>query len=59
MSQKSVSAPDEIREQRCSPRRGRKRYSLSELLAECDEKTPVPEAMKIWEAVPPTGQESL
>ncbi len=35
----------------------KKRYSLNDLLAQCDPKAPVPEDMKAWNEMPPVGKE--
>jgi antitoxin ChpS len=37
-----------------SPKR---KYSLLELIAQCDPKAPIPEDLKIWDTAKPVGQE--
>lgn len=34
-----------------------RKYSLSELIAQCDPKAPIPEDLKIWDTDQPVGQE--
>lgn len=37
----------------------RPRYTLDELLAQCDMQEPMPEELTEWDAVPPAGDEVL
>ncbi len=37
----------------------KRKYSLSELIAQCDQKAPVPADMARWEAARPVGKEIL
>ena len=39
------------------PRPARKRYSLAELLADCDPEAPLPDEMREWDETPATGRE--
>ncbi len=42
-----------------TPKKNRPEYTLKELLAQCDLKAPMPEAVKEWDKVQPVGRESL
>ena len=42
-----------------TPKKNKPKYTLKELLAQCDLKAPMPEAVKEWEEVQPAGRESL
>jgi antitoxin ChpS len=42
-----------------TPKQNKPKYTLKELLAQCDLKAPMPEAVKEWDEVQPAGRESL
>ncbi|NOQ79545.1 MAG: AbrB/MazE/SpoVT family DNA-binding domain-containing protein [Gammaproteobacteria bacterium] len=42
-----------------TPKQNKPKYTLKELLAQCDLKAPMPEAVKEWDEVQPAGLESL
>lgn len=42
-----------------TPNQDKPKYSLKELLAQCDLKAPMPDVVKEWDAVQPVGRESL
>ena len=41
-----------------TPKKNRPKYTLKELLAQCDLDAPMPEATKEWDEVKPVGRES-
>jgi antitoxin ChpS len=42
-----------------TPKQNQPKYTLKELLAQCDLKAPMPAAVKEWEEIQPVGRESL
>ena len=42
-----------------TPNQDKPKYSLKELLAQCNLKAPMPDVVKEWDAVQPVGRESL
>lgn len=42
-----------------TPQKNKPKYTLKELLAQCDLNAPMPDAVKEWDEVEPMGRESL
>ncbi len=42
-----------------TPKKNKPKFTLKELLAQCDLDAPMPEAAKEWDEMPVVGQESL
>jgi len=42
-----------------TPKKNKPKFTLKELLAQCDLDAPMPEAAKKWDEMPVVGQESL